>query len=699
MIYYKQFKPYEIKEYGKRKKYDNNVYTFDIETSSFIEYRGQVYDALKYEELDEKERKEMIPRSCMYIWMFGINDTVYYGRTWEEFKEFIKMIDDYNPLRKIIFIHNLAFEFQYLYSNIQMENVFARKAHKVIKAEFKNYNFELRCTYMMSNVKLEKLSEVYNLPVKKLVGNLDYKLIRHSKTPLTDKELSYCEYDCLVLYHYILFEISQYEYVSKIPITSTGHVREELKELTQKDYRYKTYVRKSISTDPHVYNLLLMAFQGGYTHSSWVNTAETIKNVDSWDECSAYPYVMTTHKFPASEFKKCWIKRYEDMSKNFAYLLHIRFTNVKTKFYNNFISSSKCMHLRGASYDNGRIISAESFEMVITDVDFRIYKMSYDFEYEILESYYSIYKYLPIQYINFILDKYVKKTEYKGIEEKKLEYNLEKQKFNALYGMTVTNVIKDEVKFENNIWTEEEMTNEEIIKKLESEKKKAFLSFSYGVWVTAYARYNLLINIMKLDDYMIYSDTDSLKLMDGYDKNILLDYNKRVEERIKYVSDKLKIDINKYAPKDKKGHPHMLGLFELEKEDFQKHSYLEFKTHGAKKYAVLEEVKDKNTGEIKKEIHITVAGVPKSGAKALKSLDDFEDGLVFKHKDTNKNLLFYCDNQTPIEVEDYIGLKYTVTDRSGCCVLPNSYTLGKALDYAHLLSDDSSKRNYYKEVK
>ena len=433
MLYYKHFRPYEIKEYGKRKKYDNNVYTFDIETSSYIEYRGKIYDVMKYEELDEKERKEMIPRSCMYIWMFGINDTVYYGRTWDEFKEFIRMLDDYNPIRKIVFIHNLAFEFQYLYSVVQMENVFARKAHKVIKCEFKNYNFELRCSYMMSNTKLEKLSEVYNLPVKKLVGNLDYSLIRHSKTPLTEKELDYCEYDCLVLYHYILFELGQYEYVSKIPITSTGHVRRELKELTEKDYRYKNYVRKAISDDPHVYNMLLMAFQGGYTHSSWINTAETIKNVDSWDECSAYPYVMTTHRFPASEFKKCWITKYEDMNKNFAYLLHIRFTNVKSKFYNNFISSSKCMHLRGASYDNGRLISAESFEMVITDVDFRIYKMSYNFEYEIIESYYSIYKYLPIQYINFILDKYVKKTEYKGVVGKELEYSLEKQKFNALY--------------------------------------------------------------------------------------------------------------------------------------------------------------------------------------------------------------------------------------------------------------------------
>ena len=29
--------------------------------------------------------------------------------------------------------------------------------------------------------------------------------------------------------------------------------------------------------------------------------------------------------------------------------------------------------------------------------------------------------------------------------------------------------------------------------------------------------------------------------------------------------------------------------------------------------------------------------------------------------------------------------------------MPNSYTLGKALDYVELLSDESSKRSIYKE--
>ena len=48
-------------------------------------------------------------------------------------------------------------------------------------------------------------------------------------------------------------------------------------------------------------------------------------------------------------------------------------------------------------------------------------------------------------------------------------------------------------------------------------------------------------------------------------------------------------------------------------------------------------------------------------------------------------------------IEDYLGNKGLVKDRTGCCLLPNSYTLGKSLDYAHLISDDVAKRSLYKE--
>ena len=697
MIYYKNWIPPEKNIVGKKKKYDQNIYTFDIETTSYFILNGEQHNSIDYDGLDEKTRKEIISQSTMYIWMLGINDIIYYGRTWDELEDFFSMIASVIPETKFLFIHNLAFEFQFLYSNFSINNVFARKSHKVIKCELDSFNFECRCTYFMSNVKLAKLSDVYNLPVKKLDGDLDYSKIRHSVTPLTNEEMSYCENDCLVLYHYILFELNEYKTLQKIPVTSTGHVRKELRELVDKDYAYKTKVRKAVNTDPHIYNLLVSAFQGGYTHANWIYADEVLKKVDSYDEVSAYPYVIVTYKYPSTKFRKCEITKKEDLINNFAYLLVVNFKNIKSKYYNDFISSSKCMNLRGAKYDNGRLISADSFSMVLTDVDFKFYFDAYDFEYEIVEAYYSVYNYLPKKFINFTLDKYVKKTEYKNVDGKEIEYQLEKQKFNALYGMSVTNNIKDEVIFDGKNWYEEKLTNEEIIEKLKNEEKQGFLSFAYGVWVTAYARNNLLKNVIKLDKYCIYCDTDSMKLYQGYDKSIIENYNQSVKKRIKYVSELLNIKIEKFAPCDKKGIPHMLGLFELEKENYQDNSYKEFITQGAKKYAYKSNDKDKETGIISDNFHITVAGVPKKGAKELSNLEDFKDGLVFNYGNTGKNLLIYCDEQVPFELTDYLGNKMVVKDKTGCCLLPNSYTLGKALDYCHLLSDDSSARAIYRE--
>lgn len=684
MLYWTNYKGHQKDIKGKRKKIDNNVYTFDIETTSYLILNGKQLQAVDYLKLNKEDREKSEYRACMYIWMFSINDVVYYGRYWDEFEMFLSEIELNVPERKIIFVHNLAFEFQFLKSVFHFQEVTARKSHKVMTALMKDYNIMFKCSYIMSNCALKYLPKLYQLPVKKLEGDLDYNLIRHSETELTDKEMGYCENDCLVVYYYILYELATYERVDKIPTTSTGHVRRELMQLTLNDLGYKRIVRKSINTDPIVYNRLQSCFAGGYTHANWIYTDEIIKDVDSYDITSSYPYVLVSSKFPSKEFRRGNIKRREDMLKHFAYILVVKFKNIKCKYYNNFISASKCREIKKAKYDNGRIIEAEEFETTITDIDFYFILDSYECEYEILESWWSLYNYLPKKFINFILDKYVAKTKYKNVEGKELDYQKEKGKFNALYGMSVTNTIRDNVVYKDDLeeWFEEELTNEEIEDKLQAEKKKAFLSFSYGVWVTAYARDNLLRRLIALDEYVLYADTDSLKLKRGYDKTVFEKYNKSVEERIRFVSKVLNIPFDKFAPEDVYNKKHLLGVFEYEG------NYQEFITQGAKKYAVKQDNK----------IKITVAGVPKEkGAKALKSLNDFRDNFVFSFEDTGKNLLMYIDNQSPFALSDYKGKESIVKDKSGCCLIPTTYVLGKALDYATLVNDNSSHRAIYKE--
>ena len=377
------------------------------------------------------------------------------------------------------------------------------------------------------------------------------------------------------------------------------------------------------------------------------------------------------------------------MIDEFAYLLRVTFKNIKCKYYNNFISASKCNNIVNASIDNGRIIRAKEINITLTDVDFKFILDSYDMDsYEIEKCYYSQYNYLPKLFVDFILDKYVNKTKYKNVKGKELEYIKEKNKFNSLYGMTVTNMIRDEVEFDNKTgWIEKPLTDVNIFEKLCEEKNKAFLSFAWGVWVTSYARNNLLRRVMALDEYTVYCDTDSLKCVQGYDKKVFDDYNKTVEDRIKRVAKEMDIPLDKYQPEDSKGVKHLLGVFECETDNNRLYTYDKFITQGAKKYAVEKDGK----------IEITVSGVPKCGAKALNKIDDFRDDLLFDYSVTNKHMIMYNDDQKPIELIDYNGLKYKVEDKTGACLLPTTYVLGKSYDYANLLTENSSERAKFKQ--
>ena len=689
MKYWTEYTGHKVNILGQKKKVDNTIYTFDIETTSYLILDGQIISARDYPKLDEIDQKRCIKQSCMYVWQFSINDTVYYGRTWEEFKSLLDRITDNDATHKIVFIHNLSFEFQALWPELRIKSVMSRKSRKLLRCDLEDYDIELRCTMMLSNLKLEKLPDVYQLPVRKKVGDLDYSLLRTPATPLTDRELGYCEFDCLVTYWYVMKELEQYKRVDRLPITSTGKVRKQLQRLVFANYSYVNKVAGQINTNPNVYNMMIDAFAGGYTHANYIYSDEVLKDVDSYDETSAYPYVLVAYKFPSTEFRRCYARTVEQLSPRLAYLLTVRIKNLRCKYLNNFISSSKCLNIKGyPDYDNGRIISADEITITLTDVDLRFILDTYDYSsYEIIESYSSIYNYLPIEYVNFILDKYTLKTTLKNVEGKEVEYNREKASFNSIYGMAVTNTICADVNFVDfTEWIERPLTNDEITTALLKDKKKGFLNFAWGVWCTAYARDNLLRRVIALDEYVAYCDTDSCKVVPGYDKSIFINYNQSVEDRIRRVSKERNIPFERFAPSDIKGNSHLLGVFECETGKGRSVTYDKFVTQGAKKYAY----------EIDGEIHVTVSGVPKEGgAKCLKSLTEFKDNLVFDFEHTNKLTLAYNDNQIPVTITDYLDNTYNVTDKAGICMLPTTYKLGKAEDYADLI-DTSVERAKFK---
>ena len=205
MVYYKDA-IYNLKSKVVKRNgiyYDDNIYTFDIETTSII-YNPHTDKSFLFDKAKPPEYYDTMHKyGYMYIWPFSINDMVVYGRYWEEFIELLTVLKKVYFGRKIIFVHNLGFEFAHMKNLFNDFKIFARTNHKPITARSDEYNVEFRCTLMLTNMKLESLPKNYNLPIKKQVGLLDYNKIRTNETELTDDELKYCEYDCLVIYELI----------------------------------------------------------------------------------------------------------------------------------------------------------------------------------------------------------------------------------------------------------------------------------------------------------------------------------------------------------------------------------------------------------------------------------------------------------------------------------------------------------------
>lgn len=60
-------------------------------------------------------------------------------------------------------------------------------------------------------------------------------------------------------------------------------------------------------------------------------------------------------------------------------------------------------------------------------------------------------------------------------------------------------------------------------------------------------------------------------------------------------------------------------------------------------------------------------------------------------------MLIYCEEQQPFTLVDEDGVEFEVTDKSGCCIIPCTYVLGKSEYYAENISDESSARAIYQE--
>lgn len=664
-------------------EYYNFPVSFDIETTSF------------YDVLGEKT-------AIMYIWQFAINDVIFYGRNWDEFLEFLFFLQKYfqlnNNRRMIIYVHNLGYEFQFMRKYLKWDKVFSLDKRKPIYAIC--YGFEFRCSYLLSGYSLSYIGNTLQKhDIKKLTGDLDYNLIRHEKTPLTEKELQYCFNDVLVVNAYIdeLLETNDNN-ITHLPLTKTGFVRKYCRKNTMgKSEKYSNFI-KELTIEKDEFKMLQRAFCGGFTHANVAYSNQIVEDVTSYDFTSSYPTVMLSELFPMSKGKKVKVEKQDDFEKYIKYyccIFDICIVNLRPKIKaDNPLSVSRCKIEGNKTTNNGRIITADKVYTTTTNVDFQILRAFYTWDYFTLGTFYIyVKKLLPKEFILSILKLYEDKTKLKGVDGKEKEYLSSKEMLNSCYGMCVTSPVRDNVIYDDNLdlWDYEEKTLDIGLNEYNNDKNR-FLFYPWGVFVTAYARYNLFTGIKEFNNDYVYSDTDSIKVINvEQHRDYIIKYNEAIKRKLKFTALQYGIDEKRFSPMTIKGIEKPLGVW-----DFDGH-YKLFKTLGAKRYMYLDD-NDK--------LSLTVSGLNKKIAipyllekykgknyneTVINVFNAFTDGLYIESGYTGKQTHTYIDDRKHGFIVDYKGNKYEYDCLSGIHLENGDYSLSLTLDYLRLILQEIQK--------
>ena len=705
-------------------KYNNLIYSFDIETTTITDSNPHITDVY------------LSNFTSMDFTTGEINKPLFL-RSWNEINDFLYFLNNKakDDEKTLIFVHNLGYEFDGLIKNCEfVKKNFNNKNSLFVKSRIPLFirldNIEFRCSYRLLNNSIKTIG--LNLGYEKL--EIDYNKRYFSFSDLPAEEYEYNARDTEIVLRAIYNEKNQWDWLNDIndlPLTFTGFSRKNNQEINsiedRKLFLKNTMYQKKFKKEN--IEFLERVYQGGYTHANAFFINKPLKNIHSFDLSSSYPASMLLRKYPKF-FKKArlkdeylteYFKRIIKLNKEInsysrpfkiAFLSKLKIENVKAKkFEKNLIlpiSYSKVDEPENVKIDNGRIFEAGSIIIYVNEIDFFLIQQFYDFEikevynlyltrdYEFLPHYIrnSVEKYLDEKSTlkkikkkvdnqeelsisdffnenvgNFIFskDKIINILKIKGDEFKRnigTLYQKSKEKLNSQYGINCQKLIPVDVSY-NPIIDEFQLTQKDYI-----EEKVLYRDFVYGIYITSYSRLSLFqvaIELLKKKNInLIYSDTDSWKIQGNLDV-----INDVIDRYNKYVIDNS--ESNRY---------YKIGTFDYEG------TYNYFSTLGCKKYINAD----------KKKVYVTIAGINKHTTS---------ENLSILYKDLNYDFSLFCKIAFSINtIYDYSitgklltkyydnnYFKIVVKDENGKSGLINGYSMLELVESDYVLMNSHKISN------
>ena len=542
------------------------------------------------------------PNDCR-VWAYAICEigninNFYYGNSIDEFIEFCKNKRE----NYVLYFHNLKFDGEYIFNYLLNNDYKCIKDKKdredktfttlisdtgqfysiEIFFETKNKKHINKVTIYDSlkilNFSVDKIAKDFNLPIRKL--ELDYHAKREIGHILTEEEIDYIKNDVEIMARALEFMFN--ENLKKMTIGSDA--LHNYKEMNTNFSKYFPLLPYQIDLD------IRRSYKGGFTYLNEVYKEKETGSGIVLDVNSLYPSVMKYEKLPFGEPLYFEGEYKEDK----LYSLYIQTFSCSFELKEGKIPSIQIKN--NLSFVPNEYVKSSKGDIVtltLTNVDLKLFFENYNV-YDL--TYHSGWKFKGIkglftQYIDYWNEKKINAKK----EKNNVLYIISKLMLNSLYGKFGLNP---------NVQGKYPYLNEEGIVKYKMYPKEIRDSIYIPVasFITSYARNKTIRTSQAIKDYTIknynkdyyiYSDTDSIHLLD-IDENVLKSF----------------VDIDDYK----------LGAWKIESK-FIKGKYIRQKCYIELGYD------DK--------LNVTVAGLPKKLGKYI-TFENFNKGLQILASDTEK---------------------------------------------------------------
>lgn len=643
---------------------------------------------------------------------------VYLFRKWDLLIHFFnKIIEFYNlgPDKHIIIsIANMSFEFQFLRKRLKWDcgewDFFAKEKYKPLRATYNGIEF--REVLTITGGSLAQLAKDYCTTQKLItyddegrkISDLDYSVARNSNTKLKPIEEQYCINDVVILSEFMWYLFCEYIRSDRqVPMTFTGllhrEFKEELKELCFKrddklhlDHgisygTWQEFIRSLQPSEEEYQFYMKYLFRGGYVHGNALYTDLDGLLGKMKDITSHYPGRMNLDYTVMTPFKTYNIRRktyaeeietLEKLAKSKCLIIHAQFDYIRNTTTHSIESKSKLIRFVNGSFDNGRLLSADNIEVLLTEKDFEVYKWFYSWEgMTILSVKVADRGKLPPYVLNVLNRHYKVKEELKRTGKKDtIDYVIAKSRVNTAYGDLVKRLRTTKTSYNNDLeWFEDPEPLD-----YEKEMHKAILSPFWGIWTTSAARRELCYIIHKLTEAgcpVYYGDTDSCKHKPSH----------KAEQIFKHYN----ASIYRHRKNRKLRSAFFDGLGEFDNEivdDNGKPVAVPFKMLGSKRYIFIHNGK----------VYATVAGMPKASINQIGTTPDEilkqfnRTGFRLTPEESGKLTTSYTDEEYSANIDGEI-----MTELSGVALYKIPFKITLTEEYlSHI---DSLQERFNREDK